>query len=54
MKARVAFTIDQEIMEEINNLRGLTCRSAFTNHILKLGLQSYHKKAKSNGEKQNE
>ena len=41
MKARVAFTIDQEVMEQIDSLRGLACRSAFINHILKIGLKTY-------------
>jgi metal-responsive CopG/Arc/MetJ family transcriptional regulator len=50
MKARVGFTIDSEVMEEIDNMRGLAGRSAFINHIIKLGLKSYkapEKKPKS-------
>jgi metal-responsive CopG/Arc/MetJ family transcriptional regulator len=41
MKARVGFTIDSEVMEEIDNLRGLAGRSAFINHLLKIGLKNY-------------
>lgn len=47
MKVKVAFTIDQEVMEEIDNLRDLACRSAFINHVLKLGLKAYEGKTKS-------
>lgn len=47
MKVKVAFTVDQEVMEEIDNLRDLACRSAFINHILKLGLKAYEGKAKA-------
>lgn len=41
MKRRVAFTSDPEVVDEIDYLRGLAGRSAFINHILKLGLKSY-------------
>ena len=41
MKRRVAFTIDPEVIDEIDSIRGLAGRSAFINHILKLGLKSY-------------
>ena len=41
MKRRVAFTIDPEVVDEIDNLRGLAGRSAFINHVLILGLKSY-------------
>ena len=41
MKRRVAFTIDPEVVDEIDNLRGLAGRSAFINHLLILGLKSY-------------
>ena len=50
MKRRVAFTIDPEVVDEIDNLRGLAGRSAFINHILKLGIKGYkasEKKPKS-------
>ena len=50
MKRRVAFTTDPEVIDEIDNLRGLAGRSAFINHVLKLGLKSYkavEKKQKS-------
>jgi len=41
MKTKVAFTIDTEVMDEIENLRGLAGRSAVINHLLKLGLKQY-------------
>ncbi len=50
MKAKVAFTIDKEVLKEIDALRDLATRSAFANEILKQGLRAYkatHKKAKS-------
>ena len=47
MKVKVAFTVDQEVIEEIDNLRDLACRSAFINHVLKLGLKAYEGKAKA-------
>jgi metal-responsive CopG/Arc/MetJ family transcriptional regulator len=41
MKAKVAITVDQEVLKEIERLRGIANRSAFANHILKLGLKTY-------------
>ena len=41
MKAKVAFTVDQDVLKEIDTLRGMVNRSAFINHVLKLGLRSY-------------
>ncbi len=50
MKAKVGFTIDQEVLKEIDALRDLATRSAFANEILKQGLRAYkatHKKPKA-------
>jgi hypothetical protein len=50
MKAKVAFTIDQAVLKEIDNLRDLATRSAFANEILKQGLKAYkatHKRPKA-------
>ncbi len=50
MKAKVAFTIDKEVLKEIDAWRDLATRSAFANEILKQGLRVYkatHKKSKS-------
>jgi hypothetical protein len=47
LKAKVGFTIDQEVLKEIDALRDLATRSAFANEILKQGLRAYkatHKK----------
>lgn len=41
MKAKVAFTVDQDVLKEIDRLRGIAGRSAFINHILKIGLRTY-------------
>ena len=49
MKVRVAFTVDQEVMDEIDNRRGLACRSAYINHVLKLGLKTLNGKPKTKG-----
>ncbi len=38
VKAKVAFTVDQEVLNEIDSLRGLTHRSTYINHVLKIGL----------------
>jgi metal-responsive CopG/Arc/MetJ family transcriptional regulator len=50
LKAKVGFTIDQEVLKEIDALRDLATRSAFANEILKQGLRAYkatHKKSKA-------
>ncbi len=50
MKAKVGFTIDKEVLKEIDALRDLATRSAFANEILKQGLRAYkatHKKTKA-------
>ena len=50
MKAKVGFTIDQEVLKEIDALRDLATRSAFANEILKQGLKAYkvtHKRPKA-------
>jgi len=41
MKAKVAFTVDQDVLKEIDRLRGIAGRSAFINHVLKIGLRTY-------------
>ncbi len=46
MKAKVAFTIDQAVLEEIDNLRGLANRSTYINHILKIGLNKLKEDSK--------
>jgi metal-responsive CopG/Arc/MetJ family transcriptional regulator len=50
LKAKVGFTIDQEVLKEIDALRDLATRSAFANEILKQGLRAYkvtHKRPKA-------
>ena len=46
MKAKIAITVDQEVLKEINRLRGMATRSTFANHILTLGLKTYKAKEK--------
>jgi hypothetical protein len=47
MKVRVAFTVDKEVMDEINSLRCLATLIAYINHILKLGLKTLDRKEKA-------
>jgi metal-responsive CopG/Arc/MetJ family transcriptional regulator len=42
MKKKIAVTVDKEVYKQIEDMRGIANRSAFTNHILKLGLKAYN------------
>jgi len=41
MKEHIGLTIDCELIEEIEKLRGMTKRSTFIEHLLRLGLKAY-------------
>ena len=41
MKEHIGLTIDSKLIEEIERLRGMTKRSTFIEHLLKLGLKAY-------------
>jgi metal-responsive CopG/Arc/MetJ family transcriptional regulator len=41
MKTHIGLTIDTELLTKIENLRGMTKRSTFIEHLLKLGLEAY-------------
>ncbi|MEM3551784.1 MAG: hypothetical protein QXZ02_05865 [Candidatus Bathyarchaeia archaeon] len=41
MKVKIGFTIEPELLREIDELRGITKRSTFIEYIIKLGLKSY-------------
>jgi metal-responsive CopG/Arc/MetJ family transcriptional regulator len=41
MKTHIGLTIDTELLMQIENLRGMTKRSTFMEHLLKLGLEKY-------------
>ncbi|MEM3596526.1 MAG: hypothetical protein QXJ53_00105 [Candidatus Bathyarchaeia archaeon] len=41
MKVKIGFTIEPELLKEIDELRGITKRSTFIEYIIKLGLKSY-------------
>jgi metal-responsive CopG/Arc/MetJ family transcriptional regulator len=43
MKVKIGFTIDPELLKEIDRLRGITKRSTFMEHIIRLGIKSYKK-----------
>jgi len=49
MKVKASLTLDQEVLREIERLRGLANRSAFANHVLKLGLKAHKAIEKQKG-----
>lgn len=45
MKVKIGFTIEPGLLQEIDQLRGMTKRSTFMEHLLKLGINAYKKEA---------
>jgi metal-responsive CopG/Arc/MetJ family transcriptional regulator len=43
MKVKIGFSIEPELLHEIDMLRGLAKRSPFMEHLIKLGLKTYKK-----------
>ena len=43
MKVKIGFTIEPELLREIDRLRGITKRSTFMEHLIRLGIKSYKK-----------
>jgi len=43
MKVKIGFTIEPELLKEIDKLRGLARRSPFIEHLIRLGLKTYKK-----------
>jgi len=41
MKTHIGLTIDTELLNQIESLRGMTKRSTFIEHLLRLGLEAY-------------
>jgi len=41
VKVKIGFTIEPELLKEIDELRGITKRSTFIEYIIRLGLKSY-------------
>jgi len=41
LKVKVGFTIEPELLREIDELRGITKRSTFIEYIIRLGLKTY-------------
>ena len=41
VKSKASFTVDPEVLHEIDKLKGLATRSAFANQVLKLGIKTY-------------
>jgi len=43
MKVKIGFTIEPSLLQEIDQLRGITKRSTFMEHLLRLGIKTYKK-----------
>ena len=43
MKVKIGFTIEPSLLQEIDQLRGITKRSTFMEHLIRLGIKSYKK-----------
>jgi hypothetical protein len=41
MKVKIGLTIEPSVLREVERLRGMTKRSTFIEHLLKLGLKAY-------------
>jgi len=41
LKVRFALTVDRELFDEIERLRGREKRSSFVEHLLRVGLRAY-------------
>jgi metal-responsive CopG/Arc/MetJ family transcriptional regulator len=41
MKFHIGLTIDKDLLRRIEELRGMTKRSTFMEHLLNLGLKAY-------------
>ncbi len=48
MKTSVNLTMDQELLKEIDKLRGREKRSTFMEHLVRLGLKSYKNQGENN------
>lgn len=49
MKVKIGFTIEPELLHEVDTLRGITKRSTFLQHLIKLGLKAYKQNKKEIG-----
>jgi len=41
LKVKIGFTIEPELLREIDELRGITKRSTFIEYVIRLGLKTY-------------
>jgi len=41
LKVKIGFTIEPDLLKEIDELRGITKRSTFIEYVIRLGLKSY-------------
>jgi len=46
VKVKIAFTVDREVLREIERLRGREKRSTFIEHLIRLGLKAHKKEGK--------
>jgi metal-responsive CopG/Arc/MetJ family transcriptional regulator len=44
MKVKIGLTIEPELLQEVDRLRGLANRSPFIEHLIRLGLKTYKKR----------
>jgi len=48
MKVKIAFTMDKDVLREVERLRGREKRSTFLEHLIRLGLRAHKKESKTN------
>jgi len=48
MKIKIGFTIEEDLLREVDELRGLVKRSTFIEHMVKLGLEYYKASRRDN------
>ena len=53
MKHHVGITVDSELFQEIERIRGREKRSTFYEHLLRLGLKSYKIQEKAKQQRRN-
>jgi len=44
VKVKIGFTIEPELLQEVDRLRGITKRSTFLEYLIRLGIKAHKKK----------
>jgi len=44
VKVKIGFTIEPELLKEVDRLRGITKRSTFLEYLIRLGIKAHKKK----------